>query len=117
MVCISPPSRLREELDILRSELHRAEVELEDKCWVAPPVLQHWLQLTYEMESLVYNAKKKAAEEQLEAAKDMCEKLKRKRTSLVGAFVSTHGRSIDDVDRSILEARSVQKRKQVLVFT
>ena len=39
-------------------------------------------------------------------AKDMCEKLKRKRSSLVGAFVSTHGRSIDDVDRSILEAKT-----------
>ncbi len=91
---------------MLRSELQRAEVELEDRCWVAPPVLQHWLQLTYEMESAVYNAKKKTAEEQLEMAKDMCEKLKRKRSSLVGAFVSTHGRSIDDVDRSILDAKT-----------
>ncbi len=99
-------SRLREELDILRSELQRAEVELEDKCWMAPPVLQHWLQLTYELESTVYNSKKKAAEEQLEVAKDMCDKLKRKRSSLVGAFVSTHGRSIDDVDKSILEAKT-----------
>lgn len=35
-----------------------------------------------------------------------CEKLKKKRTSLVGAFVSTHGKSIDDVDRSIVEART-----------
>ena len=98
-------SRLKEELEILRSELHRAEIELEDKCWMAPPVLQHWLQLTYELETATYNAKKKQAEEQLELAKDMCERLKRKRSSLVGAFVSTHGRSIDDVDRSILEAK------------
>ena len=36
----------------------------------------------------------------------MCEKLKKKQKSLMGAFVSTHGRSIDDVDRSILEART-----------
>lgn len=99
-------SQMREELEILRNELHRAELELEDKCWVAPPVLQHWLQLTYEMESQTYNAKKKAAEEQLEVAKDMCEKLKRKRSSLVGAFVSTHGRSIDDVDRYIMDAKT-----------
>ena len=99
-------SRLKEELEVLRNELHRAEVELEDKCWMASPVLQHWLQLTYELESQTYNAKKKAAEEQLEVAKDMCERLKRKRSSLVGAFVSTHGRSIDDVDRSILEAKT-----------
>ena len=40
------------------------------------------------------------------AASNMCEKLKRKQRSLMGAFVSTHGRSIDDVDRSILEARA-----------
>lgn len=99
-------SRLREEVEVLRNELQRAEVELEDKCWVAPPVLQNWLQLTYEMESATYNAKKRAAEEQLEMAKDMCEKLKRKRSSLVGAFVSTHGRSIDDVDRSIIDAKT-----------
>ncbi len=98
-------SRLKEELEVLRGELHQAELELEDKCWLAPPVLQHWLQLTYEMESLTYNTKKKAAEEQLEMAKDMCERLKRKSTSLVGAFISTHTRSIEDVDRSILEAR------------
>jgi hypothetical protein len=36
-----------------------------------------------------------------------CDKLKKKRSSLMGAFVSTHGRSIDDVDKAILEARFV----------
>lgn len=35
-----------------------------------------------------------------------CEKLRKKRSSLVGAFVSTHGKSIDEVDRSIVEART-----------
>ncbi len=47
----------------------------------------------------VYNEKKKAAEQQLDVAKEMCEKLKKKRMSLVGAFVSTHSGSIIDVDR------------------
>ena len=84
--------RLREEVEILRGELQRAEVELEDKCWMAPTMLQHWLQLTYELESGVINSRKKAAEGQMEAAKDACDKLKKKRSSLVGAFVSTHGR-------------------------
>lgn len=98
--------RLREEVETLRGELQRAEVELEDRCWVAPTVLQHWLQVTYELESSTYNHKKKAAEEQMEMAKDACERLKRKRSSFVGAFVSTHGRSIDDVDKSILEAKT-----------
>jgi len=67
---------------------------------------QHWLQLTYEMESRVYNEKRRSAEAQMEVAKDACEKIKRKRSSLVGAFVSTHGRSIDDVDKSILGAKT-----------
>lgn len=98
--------RLREEVQILRGELHRAEMELEDKCWVAPTILQHWLQLTYELECQVYNDKRRVADSQMEIAKDACEKLKRKRSSLVGAFVSTHGRSIDDVDKSILEAKT-----------
>lgn len=34
------------------------------------------------------------------------EKLRKKRSSLVGAFVSTHGKSFDDVERSIVEART-----------
>ncbi|XP_046635877.1 stromal interaction molecule homolog isoform X2 [Daphnia pulicaria] len=99
--------RLREEVDILRGELQRAEGELEDRlCWTPPADLQHWLQLTYELEQRVYNKKRLQAEKQLEQAKDACEKLNRKRSSFVASFVSTHGRAIDDVDKSILEARS-----------
>ncbi|XP_046447155.1 stromal interaction molecule homolog isoform X12 [Daphnia pulex] len=99
--------RLREEVDILRGELQRAEGELEDRlCWTPPVDLQHWLQLTYELEQRVYNKKRLQAEKQLEQAKDACEKLNRKRSSFVASFVSTHGRAIDDVDKSILEARS-----------
>lgn len=79
-------------------------------CCVLPPLMfvlfQHWLQLTYELECQVYNEKRRAAEAQMGHARDACEKLKRKRSSLVGAFVSTHGRSIDDVDKSILEAKT-----------
>ncbi|KAG5316957.1 STIM protein, partial [Acromyrmex heyeri] len=37
---------------------------------------------------------------------NICEKLRKKRSSLVGAFVSTHGKSIDEVDKSIVEART-----------
>ncbi len=41
------------QLEVLRIELQRAEIELEDRCWIAPPVLQHWLQITYELETQV----------------------------------------------------------------
>ncbi len=64
------------------------------------------MQLTYELESRVYHEKRRSAEAQMEEAKDACEKLKRKRSSLVGAFVSTHGRFVDDVDKSILGAKT-----------
>ena len=95
-------SRLREEVEILRNELHQAEIRLDDRSWTAPMSLQHWLTQTYELELQVYNDKKKTAEQQLDLAKEMCEKLKKKRLSLVGAFVSTHSGSIGDVDRLVV---------------
>lgn len=98
--------QLKQEIEMLRSELSRAEVELVDHCWTPPPALQSWLQLTYELESKHTLKKRIMAEKQLQVARDACEKLKKKRSSLVGAFVSTHGKSIDDVDRSIVEARN-----------
>ncbi|XP_059482239.1 stromal interaction molecule homolog isoform X2 [Neocloeon triangulifer] len=95
---------MRQEIEALRLELKRAEGELEDRCWSPPIGLQQWLQLTHEIENKAYTKKKSSAERQLQQAREACEKLKKKRSSLVGAFVSTHGKSIDDVDRSIVEA-------------
>ncbi|XP_066999353.2 stromal interaction molecule homolog isoform X2 [Anabrus simplex] len=99
-------SQLKAEIELLRGELKRAEGELEDRCWSPPVGLQQWLQLTHEIENKAYIKKKMAAEKQLQQAREACEKLRKKRSSLVGAFVSTHGKSIDDVDRSIVEART-----------
>lgn len=98
--------QLKQEIEILRSELSRAEVELIDHHWQPPQGLQQWLQLTYELEARNHQKKRSSAEKQLLTAREACEKLRKKRTSFVGAFVSTHGRSIDDVDRSIVEARN-----------
>ncbi|CAH0719037.1 unnamed protein product, partial [Brenthis ino] len=99
-------SQLKAEIEMLRAELRRAEGELEDRCWAPPTGLQQWLQLTHEVENRSYIRKKQQADMQLQQARDACEKLRKKRSSLVGAFVSTHGKSIDDVDRSIVEART-----------
>ncbi|XP_045487508.1 stromal interaction molecule homolog isoform X2 [Pieris rapae] len=99
-------SQLKAEIEMLRGELRRAEGELEDRCWAPPAGLQQWLQLTHEVENRSYLRKKQQADMQLQQARDACEKLRKKRSSLVGAFVSTHGKSIDDVDRSIVEART-----------
>lgn len=97
--------QLKQEVEMLRSELSRAEVEINDHCWTPPQGLQAWLQLTFELENKHHIRKRIQAEKQLMSAREACEKLKKKRSSLVGAFVSTHGKSIDDVDRSIVEAR------------
>jgi len=98
--------QLKQEIEMLRSELSRAEGELVDQCFSPPPQLQIWLQLTYELESRTHLKKRLMAEKQLQQAREACEKLKRKRSSLYGAFVSTHGKSIDDVDRSIVDAKN-----------
>ncbi|XP_012273610.1 stromal interaction molecule homolog isoform X2 [Orussus abietinus] len=94
-------SQLKAEIEMLKLELQRAEGELEDRCWSPPVGLQHWLQLTHEIENKAYTKKKISAEKQLQQAREA-----KKRSSLVGAFVSTHGKSIDEVDRSIVEART-----------
>ncbi|OWR46854.1 stromal interaction molecule 1 precursor [Danaus plexippus plexippus] len=124
-------TQLKSEIEMLRAELRRAEGELEDRCWAPPAGLQQWLQLTHEIENKAYLRKKQTADGQLQQARDavsdrdkqgdgrkrerdraipsdgeVCEKLRKKRSSLVGAFVSTHGKSIDDVDRAIVEART-----------
>ncbi|XP_043071924.1 stromal interaction molecule homolog isoform X3 [Drosophila grimshawi] len=98
--------QLKKEIEMLRNELTRAEFELVDNCWAPPQQLQSWLQYTYELENKNHQKKRSSAEKQLQSAREACEKLRKKRSSLVGAFVSTHGRSIDDVDRSIVEARN-----------
>ncbi|KAL7293841.1 hypothetical protein TKK_0012898 [Trichogramma kaykai] len=99
-------SQLKAEIQELKMELQRAEGELEDRLYSPPHGLQHWLQLTHEIENKSYMKKKQIAEKQLQTAREACEKLKKKRSSLVGAFVSTHGKSIDEVDKSIVEART-----------
>ncbi|KAJ8919442.1 hypothetical protein NQ315_016540 [Exocentrus adspersus] len=99
-------TQLKAEIEMLRTELQLAEGELKDRCWAPPLGLQQWLQFTHEIENKAYLKKKIAAEKQLQQAREACEKLRKKRSSLVGAFVSTHGKSIDEVDRSIVEART-----------
>lgn len=55
---------------MLKLELQRAEGELEDRCWSPPVGLQHWLQLTHEVENKSYMKKKISAEKQLQSARE-----------------------------------------------
>ena len=55
----------------VRLALEQAEQELESRQHAPLGELQQWLQLTYELESLHYEAKRELAVKQLRAAKDM----------------------------------------------
>lgn len=97
---------LKEEVDYLRKMLQDAELEIQDKCWLPPPNLRHYLQLTYDLETKAYNMKKGMAERQLREARVKCDKLKEKRSSLIHAFVAANSRVVDEVDKAIVEAKT-----------
>mgnify|MGYP002716521658 FL=1 len=63
-------TQLKQEVEMLRSELQRAEGELQDRCWAPPAGLQHWLQLTHEIENKGYIKKRLAAEKKLQQARE-----------------------------------------------
>ncbi|XP_067298050.1 stromal interaction molecule 2 isoform X2 [Pseudorasbora parva] len=105
---VSELSRLRyaeEELEQVRDALKRAEKDMQS-LWAVPESLQLWLQLTYEVEVQYYNVKKQSAEQQLVTAKDEAEKIKKKRSSLLGTLHVAHSSSLDQVDQRILEAKN-----------
>uniref|UniRef100_A0A674A639 Tromal interaction molecule 2a n=1 Tax=Salmo trutta TaxID=8032 RepID=A0A674A639_SALTR len=105
---VSQLSRLRyaeEELEQVRGALKKAEKDMM-AYWSVPEALQLWLQLTHEVEVQYYNIKKHSAELQLNVAKEEAEKIKKKRSSLMGTFHVAHSSSLDDVDTKILEAKN-----------
>lgn len=63
-------NQLKQEVEMLRNELQRAEGELQDRCWSPPSGLQHWLQLTHEIENKAYSKKRISAEKQLQQARE-----------------------------------------------
>ena len=58
----------------------------------AADTLRKNLEITYRLESDVYNNRKKEAYRKLEVAKEALNKLKKNRSSLLGSFLSTHSR-------------------------
>eukprot|EP00058_Branchiostoma_floridae_P012776 XP_002598264.1 hypothetical protein BRAFLDRAFT_119144 [Branchiostoma floridae] len=102
-------NRLRiaeEELYQVRQALRKAEKELERRSWHPPTSLQQWLQLTYELELKNYSNKRLAAETQFAEAKESCEKIRKKRITVMGALKIAHTSSLDEVDKRIAKARS-----------
>ncbi|XP_047435650.1 stromal interaction molecule 2 [Mugil cephalus] len=105
---VSELSRLRyaeEELEQVRGALKQAEKDMYAS-WTASEVLQHWLQLTHEVEVQYYNVKKHSAELQLATAKEEAERIKKKRSSVLGTLHVAHSSSLDQVDHKILQAKN-----------
>ncbi|XP_051561190.1 stromal interaction molecule 2 [Myxocyprinus asiaticus] len=105
---VSELSRLlyaEEELEQVRDALKRAEKDMQS-LWSLPKSLQLWLQLTHEVEVQYYNIKKQSAEQQLITARDEAEKIKKKRSSVLGTLHVAHSSSLDQVDQRILEAKN-----------
>uniref|UniRef100_A0A8C5NF52 Stromal interaction molecule 2-like n=1 Tax=Gouania willdenowi TaxID=441366 RepID=A0A8C5NF52_GOUWI len=101
-------SRLRyaeEELEQVRGALKQAEKDMQAS-WTFSEALQLWLQLTHEVEVQYYNVKKQSAELQLATAKEEAERIKKKRSSLLGTLHVAHSSSLDQVDHKILTAKN-----------
>jgi stromal interaction molecule 1 len=97
---------LKAEVQYLKTRLEDAEHEIQDKCWLPPPNLRYYLQQTYEIETRAYNHKKNSAERQLRQAREACNKLKEKKSSLIHAFVAANSKAVDEVDKAIVEAKT-----------
>ncbi|KAJ0050581.1 hypothetical protein NL108_005024, partial [Boleophthalmus pectinirostris] len=105
---VSELSRLRyaeEELEQVREVLKQAEKDMQAS-WTVSEALQQWLQLTHEVEVQYYNVKKHSAELQLGTAKEEAERIKKKRSSVLGTLHVAHSSSLDQVDQKILEAKN-----------
>uniref|UniRef100_A0A3P8TZ63 SAM domain-containing protein n=1 Tax=Amphiprion percula TaxID=161767 RepID=A0A3P8TZ63_AMPPE len=105
---VSELSRLRyaeEELEQVLGALKQAEKDMQAS-WTASEALQQWLQLTHEVEVQYYNVKKQSAELQLATAKEEAERIKKKRSSVLGTLHVAHSSSLDQVDHKILEAKN-----------
>nr|XP_046268845.1 stromal interaction molecule 2-like isoform X2 [Scatophagus argus] len=105
---VSELSRLRyaeEELEQVLGALKQAEMDMHAS-WTASEALQQWLQLTHEVEVQYYNVKKQSAVLQLACAKEEAERIKKKRSSVLGTLHVAHSSSLDQVDHKILEAKN-----------
>ncbi|XP_031565997.1 stromal interaction molecule 1-like isoform X2 [Actinia tenebrosa] len=94
------------ELIEVRKALRLAQKELEYQSWRAPSALREWLQMTYSKETKHFHAKRSQALKQMAEAKEACERIRKKRNSLIGSFRMAHDLTIDEVDQYILKARA-----------
>ncbi|ENN82579.1 hypothetical protein YQE_01048, partial [Dendroctonus ponderosae] len=66
----SDVTHYKEEIKSLKTQLELTQAAFKNTCYLAPPGLQQWLQLTYELEQKSYDKKKMSAEKQLQQARE-----------------------------------------------
>lgn len=108
-----------EELGSLREALAEAESKLSmhqqmGASWTAPGEMQAWLQLTYEIESEHFLVKKQLADGRLLAARESCEKVKKRSQAFLGSLRMAHSNSMDNVDQSMLDARAALEEMKIV---
>jgi len=99
-------SLVEQELAEVRLALARSEMELNSLKSKTPISLQGWLKLTYKNESKYFQYRKQIALNQMEDAKEACDKVSKTRRSVFGSLRLAHGQSIDLVDQKIVNART-----------
>ncbi|KAL8594598.1 hypothetical protein ACOMHN_002153 [Nucella lapillus] len=106
--------QIREELAATLLALQQAETQL-GHSWAPPGQLQAWLQLTHELELGHHTHKRQAAERQFQAAKESCEKIKRRNRAVFGSLRMAHSNSLDEIDQRIFDAKmALEEVKQDL---
>ncbi|OQV20132.1 Stromal interaction molecule 1 [Hypsibius exemplaris] len=95
-----------EELNVLRDALQRAEHRAESRAFNVPAELEMHLRKTYTVELSYFRSKRAAAEKQLQAAKEECEKLYKKQQGVFGPFRVAHGSQLDTVDDGLVVAKA-----------
>lgn len=91
-----------EELTQMRTALIQAEKRNK---WTPPQELQIWLQLCYETEHAYFLLKKKEAYTRVQIVKETCDKMKKKRGAVLGAFRIVTDHSMEESDHRIHEAK------------
>lgn len=94
-----------DELAQLRKALCETERQLQTRTSFISGDLQQWLQLTYEVETNYFEAKRAETEQQLKEAREMCDKIRRQKGKLLGSFQVAHTNSLDVADDKIICVR------------
>ncbi|ESN90607.1 hypothetical protein HELRODRAFT_189915 [Helobdella robusta] len=97
---------LEDELMKVKLALYEAERRLEENQCIPLFELQIWLQLTYEVEKRYFESKREAAQNQLLAARQMWDKIRKQKSKFLGSIRVAHTTSLDETDQQIMHVRN-----------